>query len=108
VTDDNFKIIRLSRIDLVTVLLDRGKMPHSIEAEAMSSPSNVKDEPVEETGISDNTPNATEGDTKMSDTEDVKKEVKQLEDLFADVDSDDEFPTSSAAIQPSSPVAPLL
>lgn len=81
-------------------------MPHSIEAEAMSSPSNVKDEPVEETGISDNTPNATEVDTKMSDSEDVKKEAKQLEDLFDD--SDDEFPTSSAAIQPSSPVAPLL
>ncbi|UZP42397.1 hypothetical protein NXS19_010213 [Fusarium pseudograminearum] len=72
----------------------------------MSSPSNVKDEPVVETGISDNTPNATEVDTKMSDSEDVKKEAKQLEDLFDD--SDDEFPTSSAAIQPSSPVAPLF
>ncbi|RGP68288.1 DNA primase small subunit [Fusarium sporotrichioides] len=83
-------------------------MPHSIEAEAMSSPSNVKDEPVEETGISDNAPNVAEVDAKMSDTEDVKKEVKQLEDLFDDVDSDDEFPTSSAAIQPSSPVAPLF
>jgi DNA primase small subunit len=83
-------------------------MPHSVEAEAMSSPSNVKDEPMEETGVLDDTPNATETDTKMSETEDVKKEAKQLEDLFDDVDSDDEFPTSSAAIQPSSPVAPLL
>lgn len=83
-------------------------MPHSVEAEAMSSPSNVKDEPVEETGISDETPNAPEVDTKMSESEGVKQEVKQLEDLFDDVDSDDEFPASSAAIPPSSPVAPLL
>ncbi|KAL4723380.1 p48 polypeptide of DNA primase [Fusarium chlamydosporum] len=83
-------------------------MPHSVEAEAMSSPSNVKDEPVEETGISDETPNAPEVDTKMSESEGVKQEVKQLEDLFDDVDSDDEFPASSAAIPPSSPVAPLF
>ncbi|EWG43619.1 DNA primase small subunit [Fusarium verticillioides 7600] len=82
-------------------------MPHSVEEEAMSSPSNVKDEPTEETGISDEAPNATEADVKMNETEDVKKEAKQLEDLFDDVDSDEEFP-SSAAVQPSSQVAPLF
>ncbi|KAF5984052.1 DNA primase small subunit [Fusarium coicis] len=82
-------------------------MPHSVEEEAMSPPSNVKDEPTEETGISDEAPNATEADVKMNETEDVKKEAKQLEDLFDDVDSDEEFP-SSAAIQPSSQVAPLF
>lgn len=82
-------------------------MPHSVEAEAMSSPSNVKDEPTEETGISDGSLDAPEADVKMNETDDVKKEAKQLEDLFDDVDSDEEFP-SSAAVQPSSQVAPLL
>ncbi|KAJ4135931.1 p48 polypeptide of DNA primase [Fusarium equiseti] len=86
-------------------------MPHSIEAvaEAMSSPRNVKDEPMEEeNGIPDETPSAPEADAKMTESEDVKKDIKQLEDLFDDVDSDDEFPASSAAVQPSSPVAPLF
>ncbi|KAF5699288.1 DNA primase small subunit [Fusarium globosum] len=82
-------------------------MPHSVEAEAMSSPSNVKDEPTEETGISDGSLDAPEADVKMNETDDVKKEAKQLEDLFDDVDSDEEFP-SSAAVQPSSQVAPLF
>jgi DNA primase small subunit len=82
-------------------------MPHSIESEAMSSPNNIKNEPTEEAGISDGTPNAPEADTNMAETEDVKKEAKQLEDLFDDVDSDEEFP-SSAAVLPSSQVAPLL
>ncbi|KAF5677193.1 DNA primase small subunit [Fusarium heterosporum] len=82
-------------------------MPHSVESGAMSSPRNVKDEPMEEAGISDETPNEPEADSNMAETEDVKKEVKKLEDLFDDVDSDDEFP-SSAAVQPSSQVAPLF
>lgn len=71
----------------------------------MSSPANVKDEPVEETGISNGTaPPAPEADANMADAEDTKKDVKQLEDLFDDVDSDDEFP-SSAPPQESSQVA---
>ena len=80
-------------------------MPHSVTSEAMSSsPSTVKDEPMEETGI---TAPAADGDVDMAEAgvEDVKKEVKQLEDLFDDDNSDDEFP-SSAPVQPSSQVAP--
>ncbi|KAF4979580.1 hypothetical protein FZEAL_4250 [Fusarium zealandicum] len=79
-------------------------MPHSITPEAMSSPSNVKDEPTEETGIPNTTEEAPEVDVDMAEPEDSKKDVKQLEDLFDDVDSDEEFP-SSAPVQQSSQVA---
>lgn len=47
---------------------------------------------------------APDGDVDMAEAGDVKKEAKQLEDLFDD-DSDDEFP-SSAPVQPSSQFAP--
>lgn len=81
-------------------------MPHSITPEAMSSPRAVKDEPTEEkTGIPSGTAPAQDGDVDMVEAGDVKKEVKQLEDLFDDDDSDDEFP-SSAPVQPSSQFAP--
>ncbi|KAJ4254991.1 p48 polypeptide of DNA primase [Fusarium torreyae] len=81
-------------------------MPHSVEPEAMSSPSNVKDEPMEETGVSNETPNAPTPDVNMAEAEDAKKDIKQLEDLFDDIDGDDdEFPASSAPVQPSSQVA---
>jgi DNA primase small subunit len=81
-------------------------MPHSITPEAMSSPRPVKDEPVEEdNGIPSGTAPVQDGDVDMAEAGDVKKEVKQLEDLFDDDDSDDEFP-SSAPVQPSSQIAP--
>lgn len=88
-------------------------MPHSITPEAMPSPSTVKDEPTEETAISDEVAPAPAGDVDMAGTEenaeeskeDTKKDIKKLEDLFDDDDSDDEFP-SSAPVQPSSQVAP--
>lgn len=62
---------------------------------------------------------ATDGDVAMADdaataeapstTVEVKKEVK-LDDLFADVDSDDEFPSSrpNEAPPPSSPPTATL
>ena len=81
--------------------------------ESKSSPSSVKDEPMEdETAIPNGVspaanPDANGGDADMADTEDVKKDVK-LEDLFADVDSDDEFPSSAPAptAQPGSSSPP--
>ena len=58
-------------------------------------------------------PGATNGDTAATDNgngeEETKKSEVKLEDLFADVDSDDEFPSSrpQATPQSSSPgVAP--
>ncbi|KAF7562425.1 hypothetical protein G7046_g1697 [Stylonectria norvegica] len=83
-------------------------MPHSTAPEAMPSPSAVKDEPVEETGIPSEAVQAPDGDVDMaeaaSEHEEDKKDVKQLEDLFDDDgDTDTEFP-SSAPVQPSSQV----
>lgn len=92
-------------------------MPHSITPEAMSSPNAVKDEPTEETAISNEVAPAPAADVDMAGAEenaeenaeeskeDTKKDIKNLEDLFDDDDSDDEFP-SSAPVQPSSQVAP--
>lgn len=94
-------------------------MPHSTDG---ASPNAIKDEPmdqdgalqgmeevsqengtdkspeVEDTTIKGNTPTEPLGDA------DGKKEVK-LEDLFADVESDDEFP-SSAAVQNTAASSP--
>lgn len=88
-------------------------MPHSITPEAMSSPNTVKDEPTEETAISNEVAPAPAADVDMAGAEenaeeskeDSKKDIKKLEDLFDEDDSDDEFP-SSAPVQPSSQVAP--
>lgn len=68
----------------------------------MSSPSNIKNEPVEDAGIPLKA--ATAPDAQV-ETEDSKKDIEQLEDLFDDVDSDEEFP-SSVPIQLSSQIAP--
>ncbi|KAL6852776.1 p48 polypeptide of DNA primase [Amphichorda felina] len=81
--------------------------------ESQSSTSTVKDEPMEdETAIPNGISQAANADTDMAEVEDAKKDIK-LEDLFADVDSDDEFPSSAPApaAQPasgsSSPLAPV-
>lgn len=85
----------------------QGAMPHSTTPEAMSSPAPVKDEPMEEAGIEAPLApaDAPAADVDMDESKDTKKDIKKLEDLFDDVDSDDEFP-SSAPVQPSSQVAP--
>lgn len=80
-------------------------MPHSITPEAMSSPGNVKNEPEEDAGIPHRAaPAPTNGENGASDS---KQDVKQLEDLFDDVESDEEFPSSAPAhVQPSSQIPP--
>ena len=65
----------------------------------------------DETAIPNGISQAANADTDMGEAEDAKKDIK-LEDLFADVDSDDEFPSSAPApAQPasgsSSPLAPV-
>ncbi|KAH6891036.1 hypothetical protein B0T10DRAFT_537587 [Thelonectria olida] len=77
-------------------------MPHSIAPEAMSSPAPVKDEPMEEeTGIpSEAAPApapapAPAADVDMDEDKDTKKDIKKLEELFDDVESDDEYPSSA-------------
>lgn len=71
--------------------------------ESKSSPSAVKDEPMEDkVAIPNGVSHAADGDdVDMAEAEDVKKDVK-LEDLFADVDSDEEFPSSVPAAKPAS------
>lgn len=88
-------------------------MPHSISAE--NSPPQLEDA----TGLGEASQdgNDADQDLKMADAEgedqsnpetNIKPEVK-LEDLFADVDSDDEFSSSKkeAVEAPSSPQGPL-
>lgn len=66
----------------------------------------------DETAIPNGISQVANADTDMAEVEDAKKDIK-LEDLFADVDSDDEFPSSAPApaAQPasgsSSPLAPV-
>lgn len=96
-------------------------MPHSTDSkspagspagsvnDAPSPAGSVKDEPMEDSGIPDSVTVAADGDVAMGEAEaaDVKKEVK-LDELFADVDSDDEFPSSAPKQEPvsSPPPAP--
>lgn len=84
-------------------------MPHSTDAEARSSPAAVKDEPMEDGGaVPDDVEMAELQDdaaTVAAAAEEPKKDVK-LEELFDDVDSDEEFPSSAPVAQPSSPAAP--
>ncbi len=89
-------------------------MPHSTDMASTASPSVVKDEPMEDEPSSlDNVALIPEnGDVDMVETATSKKDVK-LEDLFVDMDSDDEFPSSAPApasqkaALPSSPQAPI-
>jgi DNA primase small subunit len=89
-------------------------MPHSISPNSGDAATTVKDEPMDgEAGIPSNSVpagtavTAADDDVDMNDeaqteaeapsagqAEEAKKEVK-LDELFADVDSDDEFPSSA-------------
>lgn len=89
-------------------------MPHSID-DPQSSPAAVKDEPMEEdAGIPNDVDAAAsnaDDDVDMIGAQDssaaVKKEDVKLEQLFDDVDSDEEFPSSAPVkVAPSSPQAP--
>ncbi|KPM34228.1 DNA primase small subunit [Neonectria ditissima] len=73
----------------------------------MPSPSAVKDEPMEDTAPPEETAPAPApaADVEMAVSEDTKKDIKRLEHLFDNVDSDDEFP-SSAPVQASSQMVP--
>ncbi|TQV98234.1 hypothetical protein V2A60_008005 [Cordyceps javanica] len=88
-------------------------MPH---AEG-SSPAAVKDEPVDDAGITSSIPQGGDGDDDVdmldashaaADDAAVKKADVKLEDLFANEDSDDdEFPSSAPVkAAPSSPQGP--
>lgn len=90
-------------------------MPHSLD-DPQSSPAAVKDEPMEEdagipNGVDAAASNADDDDVDMVGAPDssaaVKKEDVKLEQLFDDVDSDEEFPSSAPVkAAPSSPQAP--
>ena len=75
-------------------------MPHSDPPAPSSPPGNIKDEPMEDGGIPSSVAGTAEDDVEMNGHGSaVKKEVK-LDELFADVDSDDEeFPSSSAPVK---------
>lgn len=94
-------------------------MPHSIKEPHSSSPAAVKDEPMDEAGI----PGSVEAANNDEDDIDmvqvpanggetaVKKEDVKLDQLFADVDSDEEFPSSApvkeARSSPQPPASPV-
>jgi DNA primase small subunit len=81
-------------------------MPHSESPKGKSSPAAVKDEPMDDAAIPSQVEDHAvgEADVDMDQSqsqsqtqgrdEQTKKDVK-LEDLFADVDSDDDFPSSA-------------
>lgn len=85
-------------------------MPH---AEG-SSPAAVKDEPVDDAGITSSIPQGNDDDVDMldasgaaADASAVKKADVKLDDLFANDDSDEEFPSSAPVkAAPSSPQGP--
>ncbi|KAJ4164190.1 hypothetical protein LMH87_005874 [Akanthomyces muscarius] len=85
-------------------------MPH---AEG-SSPAAVKDEPVDDAGITSSIPQGDDDDVDMldashaaTDAAAVKRSDVKLDDLFAHDDSDDEFPSSAPVkVAPSSPQGP--
>lgn len=86
-------------------------MPH---AEG-SSPAAVKDEPVDDAGITSSIPQGDDDDDvdmldashAAADAAAVKKTDVKLDDLFANDDSDDEFPSSAPVkVAPSSPQGP--
>ncbi|KAH9906060.1 prim-pol domain-containing protein [Xylariomycetidae sp. FL2044] len=94
-------------------------MPHSVTARSEGSPSGAEETTMAETQTLNGDSQATDNDITMAEPQalptasdnEEKKDVK-LEDLFADVDSDDEFPSSkpvedkmsSSPLAPSSPV----
>ncbi|TDZ53322.1 DNA primase small subunit [Colletotrichum trifolii] len=85
-------------------------MPHSISSEAKSpSTAAIPQEAMADSPVPPDASQATDGDVAMAEAdapavaapEEEKKEVK-LDDLFADVDSDEEFPSSRPHDTPSS------
>lgn len=88
-------------------------MPHSVPNEAMSSPRAVKDEPMDDgSAIPEHVGEVAtkpEDDIDMNEIPEVdegaKKDVK-LEDLFKDVESDDEFPGSAPVERPQAQSSP--
>jgi DNA primase small subunit len=87
-------------------------MPHSEPLDSQSSTALMDEAMAEPTPIANGESQSAVSDITMADTEaptapEVKKEVN-LDDLFADVESDDEFPSSRGQDTPvsSSPEAP--
>ncbi len=88
-------------------------MPH---AESQSSPAPVKDEAMDDSGIPSSIGPSNEDDIDMVDPNGApeveqpsKKGDVKLDELFADVDSDEEFPSSApvkAEPRSSSPAGP--
>lgn len=84
-------------------------MPHSVSPEANSpNTATVPDETMADSPVPNGTSQATEDDVAMAEADapatappEEKKEVK-LEELFADADSDDEFPSSRPQDTPTS------
>lgn len=75
-------------------------MPHSVEMDEKSPAGLVKDEPMEDTDIPGDVQAAEEndGDAKMDEASESKAggvDKKELNELFADIESDDEFPSSA-------------
>lgn len=75
-------------------------MPHSVEMDGNSPAGLVKDEPMEDTDIPGDVQAAEEkdGDAKMDEASEDKAgavDKKELNELFADIESDDEFPSSA-------------
>lgn len=93
-------------------------MPHSITPDSKTPPAGTEETMTDATMQNGDSQASNDADITMDEphalpsvpsgqTEDEKKEVK-LEDLFADVESDDEFPSSRPAENKvsSSPEAP--
>ncbi|KAI1080995.1 prim-pol domain-containing protein [Whalleya microplaca] len=93
-------------------------MPHSVSPEG-NSPSNAPEETMADAPAPNGDSQPADDDITMAETdalpaaakEEEKKEVK-LEDLFADVDSDDEFPSSRPGedkftSSPQAPASPI-
>lgn len=84
-------------------------MPHSVSPEANSPPNTtgITDNAMVDSTVPEDVTQVTDGDVAMEEAEapapaaEEKSEVK-LDDLFADADSDDEFPSSRLQDAPSS------
>ncbi|CAH0019194.1 unnamed protein product [Clonostachys rhizophaga] len=85
-------------------------MPHSEPTDTMSSPQAIKDEPMEDNaaipGDVAQVANGNDVDMAEKDT-DLTQDKTKLEELFADMDSDDEFSSSAKPPASSPPVAPI-
>ena len=64
-------------------------MPHFIDQGTMSAPDAIKDEPMEDAALP-TVPSVTNGDGDAAEGGSTAKQEVKLEELFADVGSDDE------------------